>query len=185
MKVKDIVRSSALILGKTDVVDYLDGQQDVGVDTLESINLLTNLCTLVIDELSSTYIPLVQRETASFANGKYAYNQFSKKVVKIIAVYNMEGKSVDFSTDANCVLSNVMNCEVEYEYRPENYDLEDNVGYSESDISITALAYGVTAEYCITQGLFEQAVMHHKRYVDAVAEVCLPKNKKIKPRSWV
>ena len=97
----------------------------------------------------------------------------------------MEGKKIDFSLDGSYLLTNAYKCVVEYEYAPKNYGLDDDIGYTEQDISLSALAYGVTAEYCITQGLFEQAVMHHKRFVDNVAEICLPKNKKIKSRSWL
>ena len=185
MKVRDVVRNSALILGKSDVINYLDGKENIGVDTLETVNLLTNLCTLVVEELASTYLPLTQKETVSFVNGRYPFNQFTNKIVKVFAVYDLKGKQVDFTSDTNYVYANLVECMVEYEYRPKNYDLEDDVGYSEKDISITALAYGVVAEYCITQGQFEQAVMHHKRYVDAIAEICMPKNKMIKSRSWV
>ncbi len=184
MKARDIVRSSALMLGRTDVVKYLDGQASAVADTLESVNLLTNLCSLVVDELSATYIPLVRKETVTFANGKHALNQFRDNVIKIIAVYDVDERKVDFSLDTYYVRANVTKCVVEYQYSPKNYDLDDEIGYSNKDISVTALAYGVTAEYCITQGQFEQAVMHHKRYVDAITEICLPKNRKIKARSW-
>ncbi len=185
MTIRDIVRSSALILGKNDVITYLDGGQNTGIDTFESVNLLTNLCTLVIDELSATYIPLIKKETVTFSKGKHALINFSQKVVKMIGVYDMDGNSVDFSVDGIYVTADISKCIVEYEYAPKNYGLEDKIGYSEKDISLSALAYGVAAEYCITQGLFEQAVMHHKRFVDIVAEACVPKNKMIKSRSWV
>ena len=62
MKVREIVRNSALILNRTDIISYLDGEQNTGVDTLESLNLLTNLCALVVDELSRTYLPLTKME---------------------------------------------------------------------------------------------------------------------------
>ncbi len=185
MIVRDVVRNCALMLGKTDVIKYLDEEIIVGNDTLETVNLLTNLCTLVVDELSATYIPLIDKQTVTFTNGKYSFIEFGKNVVKIIAVYDLTGHEVDFSIDDCCVIANVTHCMVEYQYSPKNYGLNDTVGYEEKDITATALAYGVTAEYCITQCLFEQAVMHHKRYVDAIAEICLPKNKKIKARSWV
>ncbi len=185
MKIRDIVRNSALMLGRSDVVKYLDETNDASVETLETVNLLTSLCTLVIDELSATYIPLIKKETMSSLNDKYAYNQFNEKVVKIIAVYDTDGKKVDYTQDNFYVYVNKNKCVIEYQYAPKNYGLEDKIGYSEKDISVSALAYGVVAEYCITQGQFEQAVMHHKRYVDSIAEICMPKNKRIKARSWV
>ncbi len=185
MKIKDIVRYSALILGRSDVINYLDGKENTGVDTAETVNLLTNLCTLVVEELASTYLPLVSKSTVTFVNGRQPLNQLNDKIVKIVAVYDINGNPIDFTVDNHYVNAQITKCTVEFLYLPKNYGLEDNVGYSEKDISATTLAYGVVAEYCITQGLFEQAVMHHKRYVDAVAEICMPKNKKIKARSWV
>ena len=184
MKVREIVRNSALILNRTDIISYLDGAQNTGVDTLESLNLLTNLCALVVDELSRTYLPLTKMEKVTFESGMFDYANFEEKVVSIIAVYDLNGKKVDFVSDALQVLANVGTCVVEYEYLPKTHGLDDDIGYSEKEISATVLSYGVVAEYCITQGLFDEAVMHHKRYVDAIAELCLPKNKMIKSRSW-
>ena len=185
MTIKEIVRSAAYMLGKTDVVSHLDGNTNVGSETLQSTSLLANLCTLVLDELSSTYLPMVKKETVSSSSGKYPFNQFREKVIKVVAVYNMDGEKIDFSLDEHYVLTNASKCTIEYEYAPKNYTLEDTIGYSEMDVAVSILAYGVAAEYSISQELFEQAVMYHKRYVDAIAEICLPKNKKIKARSWV
>ena len=76
------------------------------------------------------------------------------------------------------------NLVVEYQYSPTNYALEDEIGYTEKDISSRVIAYGVASEVCIIEGEFEQAVMHHKRYVDEIALLTMPKNAMIKQRSW-
>ena len=185
MIIKDIVKNAALILGKNDVVSYLNGNTTVGHDTFETLGALTNLCYLVIDELACTYIPIIKKTAVTFVNGKYEINHLNGKVVRIIAVYDLEGQKVDFSAVENLVCANVKQGAIEYEYLPQCSSIDDEVGYSENDISTAVLAHGVAAEYCITQNLFEQAVMYHKRYVDAIAEICAPKNKKIKARSWV
>ena len=185
MIVRDIVRSSALILGRNDVVSYLNGENNSSTDTLECVNSLTNLCSLVLNELASTYLPMIRKETVTFVNNRQPFNQLAAKLTRMIAIYDMNGEKVDFSLDDNYILANVGKCIIEYEYSPKNYGLEETIGYSEKQISASVLAYGVASEYSITQGQFEQAVMLHKRFVDCLEEYCVPKNKVIKSRSWV
>ena len=65
---------------------------------------------------------------------------------------------------------------VEYEYAPDKVGLDDEICYMEKDVPVRVIAYGVAAEYCITEGDFDQAVMWHKRYTDAISDICVPKN---------
>ena len=112
-----------------------------------------------------------------------------KKAVKILGVYDLSGCAVDFDDKTEYILVNsVLSCSqtlvVKYQYSPNNYSLTDEIGYSEMQISARAIAYGVASEVCISEGDFDQAVMHHKRYVDEIALITMPKNTTIKQRSW-
>ena len=46
------------------------------------------------------------------------------------------------------------------------------------------LAYGVLAEFCLTEARFDEAVMWHERYVNAVNLLLKPKNTRIKGRTF-
>ena len=183
MKVSDIIKLTALMTGKSDVVDYLNGGEGQ-THTLETVSTMVALCNLVINELACTYIPISRKEITSFVYGRFSFNILREKLIRVKAVYDADGREVEFHTDKDNIYANIQKGSVEYEYAPSNYDLDSVIGYTEMNISARAIAYGVSAEYCINQGLFEQAVMFHKRYVDALAEICTPKNVKIKQRSF-
>lgn len=183
MKVSDIVKLTALMTGKSDVIDYLNGGEGQA-HTLETLSTMVDLCNLVINELACTYIPITRKEITSFVYGRFSFNTLREKVIRVVAVYDADGKEVEFSHDNDNIYANIQKGSVEYEYSPSNYGLDSVIGYTEMKISARVIAYGVSAEYCINQGLFEQAVMFHKRYVDALAEICVPKNVSIKKRSF-
>ena len=73
---------------------------------------------------------------------------------------------------------------MEYEYAPSNYGINDAVGFN-GKITAALLGYGVAAEYCVTQGRFEEAVLWRKRYTEGVERVVLPKSREIKGRCWL
>ena len=213
MQLKEIIKNASLMLGKSDVVKYLDGdfssdddyddgyyEEDGGIygeeeidtagaDTLEAVNLMVNLSNLVINELACTFIPLVAEEQIVFSNQKAYYKNFKKKVVKILGVFDLSGRKLDFIDKTeyilvNSALASTQTLMVEYQYSPDNYALTDEIGYSEMQISARTIAYGVASEVCISEGDFDQAVMHHKRCVDEIALITMPKNATIKQRSW-
>ncbi len=214
MQLKEIIKNACLMLGKGEVINYLDGKvnndydggyedeyypdygdgefgestsSSVGTDTLETVNLMVNLANLVINELACTYIPLIVQEQMPFADGKAFYKDFKHKAVKILGVYTLSGNAVDFNVKTEYLLVSSKPNEmltVEYQYAPNNYGLTDEIGYAEKDVSARVIAYGVASEVCISEGNFDQAVMHHKRYVDEIALLSMPKNTMIKQRSW-
>ena len=191
MQLKEIIKNASLMLGKLDVVKYLENEKTdtIGADTLESVNLMVNLANLVINELACTYVPLVTEEQIVFSNQKAYYKNFKKKAVKILGVFDNAGCAVDFIDKTEYILlnsafSSSQTLLVEYQYLPDNYSLTDTIGYSDVQISARVIAYGVASEACISEGDFDQAVMHHKRYVDEIALISMPKNATIKQRSW-
>lgn len=187
MTVKEVLKTTAMLLGREDVSGYLDeSNKDVGEDTLSSVNVLVGLVNLVISELSNSYIPLVKTETVSVSGGKVYFSTLSETALKIQKVFVGADREIDFSYHPEYITvdgqSEVM---VQYEYLPSNRGLEDDVGYTERQVARRVLAYGTAAEFCITEGSFDKAVMWHERYVEELKSICLPTNSKIKTRSWV
>lgn len=185
MQIKEIIKISALLLGRTNVIDYLDQKENCGEDALPTVNTFVGLSNLVINELACTYIPMCKTETVNVEGGKLYYGQLSERALKIRAVYNEDGKSVSFSEKPEYIDCPYSQVSVEYEFAPSNYGLEDEIGYMEKDVPARVIAYGVAAEFCISEGLFEQAITHHDRYVFALSEICVPKNATIKRRGFI
>lgn len=183
MYIKDILKASALLLGKENVLTYLNGDQS-NLSTLVTINNMTSLANLVISELASTYIPMVKKETISVRDQKIYYTDLSERVLSILSVTDSSGKEVCYKTFHEYIFATASVVEVEYEFSPPNYDLLDNVNFSNPQVDERVLAYGLNAEVCISEARFEEAVTWHKRYVDAIATICKPKNLTVKERRW-
>jgi hypothetical protein len=187
MTVKEVLKTTAMLLGREDVSEYLDGtNENIGEDTLSSVNVLVGLINLVISELSNSYIPLVKAETVSVSGGKIYFSDLSETALKIQKVFVGADKEINFSYHPEYIaVDGQTEVRVQYEYMPSNRGLDDEVGYSERQVARRVLAYGTAAEFCITEGSFDKAVMWHERYVEELKSICLPINSKIKTRSWV
>jgi len=187
MTIKDILKNTALIIGRSNISEYLTSGNatQAGADAVETVKTLTALANLVINELSCTYIPMVKVENIAVNDGKIYYTDLSETVLRIKDVYSVYGKAVPFKETASYIAVDLNAVEIEYEYAPKTFSIDEEIGYSEKDVPSRVLSYGVAAELAISEGRFDEAVTFHKRYVDGVSEVVLPKNVRVKKRSFI
>ena len=186
MTVKEIIKSACALVGREDVVKYLnDNSVTVGEDTLPTLNVMVSLLNIVIGELSGTFIPMIKLERVSAKNKRVYYADLLERCLKVIAVYDDSGNKINYAHTPEYMDVFADNVQVEYQFIPPNYDLESEIGYTDADISASALAFGLCAEYSISKGSFDQAVMWHERYVDAVSAKRKLKNGTVKQRSFV
>ena len=186
MKIKDIIKLASLMANRQEWIDYLDGKtQDIGAEVTNQIDNLVGLAHLVINELATTYIPMVKTKIVNSSGEKIYFSKLDDKLLKIRSVYLSDGTSVSFTQTPDYILVNHLTVTVEYEYSPPTYLLEQEIGFYEKDVPARVIAYGLLAELAICEGRFDQAVTFHKRYVASIELLCLPKNSKIRQRSWV
>lgn len=186
MKVKEVLKSASVMIGREDVAKYLeDDSVEVGVNTLPTVNVLVSLLNLVVGELAGTFIPMIKREKVKAVGGKIYYAALSERCVKVVGTYLLDGSQTDYDFTPEFMRVYADEILVEYEYIPPNYDLAGDIGYTEKEITASTLAYGLCAEYCISQGDFDQAVMWHERYVDSISCHRKLKNSSVRERSFV
>ncbi len=189
MTVIDIIDNVGILIGRPDMVDMFGEMSNAQNETYEDVTLILKIINMVVRELSTTYFPLIAEQKVTFSNGKFAYEGLEKKVVKIIDVQDHLGNKVAYVEGAERIeldssYSPSSTLTVVYQFVPEAYTEESEIEYKEKDIPARVIAYGVAAEYCISQARFSEAVMHHNRYMLALQELKDIKNKKIKVRSW-
>lgn len=184
MTVKEVIQTTAIMIGRNDIVDYFNGKSS-GTDTVENVSSLEGLVNLVINELSCTYIPLVKVETVIVTLGKVYFSDLSEKILHVRGVYSQHGKAVPYTETAKYLSVDMDKVDIEYEYTPKLLKLDDQIGYDEKDVPTRVLAYGVAAEFAISERRFDEAVTFHKRYVDALSEMFAPKNSIIRQRSFI
>ncbi len=185
MTIKDIIKTAAVFLNLTDVTEYLNGNvQTPAANTLSAVNSLTGLTNLVIAELAASYVPMTCTETVQTDDGKIVFASLTHNVTRILSVKNSFGHDAEFKLYPEYIKVFGGEYTVEYEYAPANYGLNDAVGFN-GKITAALLGYGVAAEYCITQGRFEESLLWRQRYAAGVERVALPKCKTLKGRCWL
>ena len=124
-------------------------------------------------------------ESLAVIDGKIYFNTLSSNLLHIREVYSVNGEPVPYTQTAKYLSVDSKEVCIEYEYAPKSVGLEEETGYEEKDVPSRVLAYGVAAEFSISQRMFDEAVTFHKRYVDALSEILTPKNVTVKKRSFV
>ncbi len=185
MQIKEVIKIAALMLNRKEIIDYVDGDtENVGVEVVNLVDIMTGLTNLVINELACSYIPMMKSDTLKTEKGKIYYDKLSEKVIKICSVFSDSGKLIEFTQTPEYLAVDSSIVTVNYEYSPHNYSFDEEIGYTERDISSRVLAYGLMAELALCEGRFEEGVAQQKRFVDCVCELCVPKSVTIKKRSW-
>ncbi len=184
MTIKEIIDATANVVGRKDVSEYLNLGKEGSEDTLLTVNKLVGLLNMIISELAGTFIPMIKSESVSAKNGRIYFTDLSCKALEILKVLLPNGTELNYSQNAEFISVPADNVIIEYSYVPPAYDLTSTIGYTEKEISKSTLIYGLCAEYCICTGAFDEAVLWHDRYVDAVKETRKVKNSKIKGRCW-
>ena len=186
MKIKEIIESCAVYLGKQEIIDYFNGSYEYDTTEIEkNVNSMVKLCNLVISELSCGYIDLVKTEEIDSYNNKINLSTLSQTAVKILEVFDEKGNAIPFKVNSEFIQPIGEAKLIKYKYLAPNYELEDIIGYSEKEISLSTFAYGLCAEYCILECRFDQALMWRNRYVESINMLLKPKNTTLKGRTWL
>ncbi len=186
MKISEIIKTSATLLAREDVVEYLSTlkTENASKNTLETVDLLTRLTNLVIRELAEGLIYM--KKTIKFDGvSSVNFSDYGIEPLAILGVYDREGNKVNFSLSSyELTVKYGLIYSIDYSYLPENYGLTDIVGVFEKNVTMGTIAYGVLAEFCLTEARFDEAVMWHERYATAVNHLLKPKNTRIKGRTF-
>ena len=183
MTVKEILDIACTFVNRIDVKNYFSSS-DGSEEAVKGSEIFIDLLNVVINELACTYVPMITSEELAVTNGRIYYKDLKEKAVKIIKVTDMNNCEVDYKYAYQYITVDLPFVTVIYEYSPKKVGLNDEVGYLEKDVPARVIAYGVAAEYLLVNGDFDEAVTWHKRYTDAIASLCLPKNKKAAGRLW-
>ncbi len=180
MTVREILTDSAVLLGRTDISEYLKSNGNDEKLEKECENLL-RLYNMVESEIAVCYKPLKTVQEIVVTDGYVPYTAFSKSPVDVEKVLN-GNESQSFVLTVSGV--NTANGKLKFIYRyiPSKKSLDDECEYKTGEER--AVVLGVACEYSLASGLYEQAVTWDKRYKDALASVCGKKGGIMKMRRW-
>ena len=185
MTIKEIIKISATLLGREKVIKHLDGASEQDSETLTTVDCLTRCANIVISEIAFNYIPMLKEERARVQDGKIIIEDLTEKFAGVENVLSINGTPLKFKTNATHISVNADEVKILYKYIPSNYGLTDTIGYTANQISTVAIAYGVVAEYLLTERAFSESVLWRERFVNTLSLVRTPKNKSVKGRAWL
>lgn len=184
MKVSDIVTVAAQLINEEEIVDGLKDYPDASDFARKKIELMVSLFNLVVTELSASFIPMKKTQKFCSVERKAAFKDFDEKVLEILAVYGASGEKINYELHPTELVVSEEEFTVLYSYIPATYDISGVIGYAETEVSAGVLAYGLAAEYLLTERRFAEAVAWHARFEKAVKTLCAPKNVTAKNRAW-
>lgn len=195
-KVYDILAISARMLRKNDLAEQFLSYDNIPPSDLNTNEDLTSTLDItsyeyklfmrainnVYDDLITQYAPFVEEQT--FVGDKIKFSDFGKDIAKVIEVRNSKGDKPRYLTASDGLLfARFDTYRVIYSYRVAPFSSNDNVVLP--FISDTALAYGVSAQYCILDGLFDEANVWFEKYKEALLGVFRrTKNIKMSAKIW-
>lgn len=169
------------------------GDEDASVNNKTAqhprLKLLVKCANLVIKEIVTDYIPLIETEETETSDGKINYEKLLHRVLEILSVKDMKtGISTNFRMNpTECILENknIQKAEVRYSYLPVDIDIDEQCPVSPL-VSAKTLALGICAEYSLIEGMYEQSVMYSDRFKEDMRTAIRKKGEiKIKPRRWL
>lgn len=118
-------------------------------------------------EVAAEYFPVVATEVVSFTGGEAAFSVLAYAPVKVYAV-TRGGKREPFTVGGDRICAGFEGeAEVEYAFIPPDTDPL----ICHPAVTARTLAYGAAAEYCLLNGLYDDAAVWDKRYRDSLTRL--------------
>ena len=184
MKVKDLLKDSAELLGLTKQVEILSSETADETEILldAEIASLFNLFKFSVRELCTNYIPVSVIENISTREGKYPISSFSN-YVKLVKVTKNNEKVAYKILNRNLVFESDGSYDVEYCTYPEITTISQEIDFLPV-FNADVLVDGLCAYYSISKGMLEEFESFHENYKFKAESIRAMKTFVMPQRRW-
>lgn len=185
MKIRDYVSNVASLLSLWDStkIDIYDVNNNDSI-TVNRINKLAGIVNGIIREIATFYVPLILSRHIKTSNGVVSFSNLWTNVVSVEKVVSDQGKEIGFETYHNKIVMSEKSATVYFRIIPNGYNYGNEIDYREIDLPKKVIEYGTAAEFCLTEGLFDEAVVWHEKYREQLKLITKPKNYNTAKRAW-
>lgn len=172
MKIKEIAREAALLVGRTDAAAYLGGGAagDPASAKTDAERLVAAV-NRAVRSLAVRGLPLRKEETVT-SKGEVAFSSLAETVLRVEEVRDASGKKVKFKVKPGGLTVPAGKLTVRYRYLPAVRAEEEECDYPEGAPPREVLADGAAAEFSIVEGRYEDADMWQARFRAGLNAVC-------------
>ncbi|MBR2614637.1 MAG: hypothetical protein IKC71_03460 [Clostridia bacterium] len=187
MKLKEIIKSTAILLGREDVISFIENGYAENVEiTKKDLLSFVWSANFVINELT-TYLPIERWERRVVIEGKIPFDTLNHRIFKIKEILDLDGNKVDYKAFSDYVKIKNGTYDFFYYCVPTNVSLEDEIIYTETEVPERIFVYGIAREMCMIEGRFDEAERWQKKFEKGVLDSIKPnrlKNVVIKERAF-
>lgn len=180
--VKNVLIETCKLIGLNDMVQYLNGKNDV-CDEEELSDLLVAI-NMAINNISANYINVCKRVSVSSVNGQIKFSKLSDKSIIQIKKVLKNNLPIKFKVHSDGIEVDNGKYEVVYSFFPDSVYLKDEIDYF-PQLNELLLAYAVVAEYLFLKGQIDDAYVWDKRFKALMLSIQRPtRNITLPKRRW-
>lgn len=183
MKVKDIVLLAAKILGLQEGISaYFDGSSTEMEHQAEQLLACFHVAE---SSLAMDYLPLRAEDEVYSTTGRVEFSKLTYSPVRILEVTDTRGNPQAYTLYSTYLKTSAGVVLISYTYTPNLKTAEEECDFDLS-VASSVLVYGLLAEYCLGEGLTEEAAAWDKKRKDSMESIYhTAKCKRLSSRRWV
>lgn len=186
MKVNNIIKKAAKILGIDNVYDYLNGEIELSESISQDVEKLLLACNIVNGIIASQYVEVIDVINTEVHNGSILVTDFTdKNIIEIKEITNGNGAPIEYKIISGQIFVDASFVNVKFSYFPNDVNIDDTIDYY-LKIDEYVFAQGVVGEYLFLKGDFEESYIYDARFKNAISSVLRPKRNIITPsKRWL
>ena len=180
MNVNDILNKALKLLGITDVT-VAQGNTDPRLLTL------VNALGVTYMQLVTEYAPIEKEAVVTVVNGTYALSALGETVFDVVRLKNDSGEEVRCRLRGNTLYAEEDGrLRLTYYAIPSSYPAIGGSVTVREQITADLLARGVAAEYAMESMMYEEALLHDRKYKEGLRNVLSPhRSVRVDCKRWI
>lgn len=183
MKIIDVIKNSAELLGLSDAVSLIETSSDESVLlSNEDINRLFNLSKFSIQELCSNYVPVETENEISTTEKTFPMSELAN-VIRVLEVRKNNNIVKHKIINRNLVFEEDGNYIVKYTFYPNVNSIFDEIDFLKN-FSPDVIVFGLCAYFSLAKGMFEEFESFHDNYIERAESLKTLRVFSLPQRSW-
>ncbi|HCU56589.1 MAG TPA: hypothetical protein DIC18_04600 [Clostridiales bacterium] len=171
MNVNDILNKALDLLGITDVT-VAAGSTD------ERLLKLVNALGVCYMQLITEFAPLEKEESITVSGGSFSTSSLTSPIFDVAKLYDAENKTVKCRLQGGRLYAEDGTYTLCYYYLPSSYPAIGGSVEVVPQVTLPLLARGVAAEYALESLLYEESLLHERKYKEGLKKVLSPHREK-------
>lgn len=165
------------------------GIPDLTLSTQNSdprLNYLVNALVVCYLRLITEYVPLEREQSITVSGGSFDTTTLSEPFFDVIKLVDDKGENVKFRLRGRTLLAEDGSYTLRYGCLPQSNPTLGGTLEVAPQITMPLLARGVAAEYALSSMMYEESLLHERKYKEGLMKVLTPRAaKQLTVKRWI